>query len=107
MQGVARARVRFDNHLQVIDALYDQRPEALFPLVGCPVLLCPAGGPATPGEVAGAKQGAVARALDLFPSATVTWFGYTMHDIPLQRPAELAAELARFADHAREVSGHG
>jgi pimeloyl-ACP methyl ester carboxylesterase len=106
-QGVARSRFRFDNHLQVVDALYDQRPEALFPLVGCPALLCPAGGPATPGEVAGSKQGAVARALDLLPSATVSWFEDTMHDIPLQRPAELAAELARFADHAREVSGRG
>jgi hypothetical protein len=30
-----------------------------------------------------------------------------MHDIPLQRPAELAAELARFADLAKEVSGRG
>jgi hypothetical protein len=31
-----------------------------------------------------------------------------MHDIPLQRPAELAAELARFAnDVAGEVPGRG
>jgi hypothetical protein len=37
------------------------------------------------------------------PSAHVTWFEDAMHDIPLQRPAELA-ELARFAE---EVSGRG
>ena len=102
-QGVARARFRFDNHMQVVDALWDQRPEALYPLVDGPVLLCPAGD----GELADAKRGAVGRALDLFPSATVTWFEDTMHDIPLQRPAELAAELARFATHAGEVSGNG
>jgi hypothetical protein len=30
-----------------------------------------------------------------------------MHDIPLQRPAELTAELARFADSVKEVSGRG
>jgi pimeloyl-ACP methyl ester carboxylesterase len=99
---VARSRFHFDNHMQVVDALWDQRPEALFPLVDCPVLLCPADG-----DLAGVKRDAVARAVALFPSATVTWFEDTMHDIPLQRPVELAAELARFADRAKEVSGRG
>jgi pimeloyl-ACP methyl ester carboxylesterase len=98
-RGVARSRFRFDNHMQVVDALYDQRPETLYPLVGCPVLLCVAGD-----EAAGAKRPGVERALALFPSATVTWFEDTMHDIPLQRPSELAAELARFAE---EVPARG
>jgi pimeloyl-ACP methyl ester carboxylesterase len=98
--GVARARFRFDNHMQVVDALYDQRPAALYPLVRCPVLLCPAGDD----QRADAKRGAVDRALDLLPSAHTIWFEDTMHDIPLQRPAELAAELAHFAE---EVSGRG
>jgi pimeloyl-ACP methyl ester carboxylesterase len=107
-RGVARSRFRFDNHMQVVDALYDQRPPALFPLVDCPVLLCPADDPADHAEHAAAKRGAVDRALELFPSATVTWFEDTMHDIPLQRPAELAAELARFAnDVAGEVATSG
>jgi pimeloyl-ACP methyl ester carboxylesterase len=91
--GVARSRFRFDNHMQVVDALYDQRPEALYPLVGCPVLLCVAGD----GELAEAKRGAVDRALDLLGSANVIWFEDTVHDIPLQRPAELASVLANFA----------
>jgi len=107
-RGVAKARFRFDNHLQVVDALYGQRPPALYPLVDCPVLLCPAGDPADSGGQAEAKQGAVGCALGLLPSAEVTWFEDTMHDIPLQRPAELAAELARFAnDVAGEVPGRG
>jgi pimeloyl-ACP methyl ester carboxylesterase len=107
-RGVAHARFRFDNHLQVIDALYDQRPPALYPLVDCPVLLCPAADPAADRGRAEAKRGAVERALELFPSAHVTWFEDTMHDIPLQRPAELAAELARFAtDLTEEVAGRG
>jgi hypothetical protein len=107
-RGVARSRFRFEHHLQVIDALYDQRPPALFPLVDCPVLLCPARDPADGEELAQAKRGAVGRALELFGSATVTWFEDTMHDIPLQRPAELAAELAHFANElAGEVAGHG
>ena len=107
-RGVARARFRYEHHLQVIDAMYDQWPPDLYPLVDCPVLLCPAGDPGGPGAAAGAKPGAVARALELLPSATVTWFEDTMHDIPLQRPAELAAELARFAATLdKEVPGRG
>jgi pimeloyl-ACP methyl ester carboxylesterase len=105
-QGVARSRFRFDNHMQVVDALYDQRPAALYPLVDCPVLLVPAAGP-DDGEHAARKRDAAGRALALFPSANVTWFEDTMHDIPLQRPVELAAELARFVDAAGEVSGRG
>jgi pimeloyl-ACP methyl ester carboxylesterase len=99
-RGVARARFRYDNHMQVVDALHDQRPPDLYPLVDCPVLLCPAGD----GDLTEAKRAAVDRALRLLPSAHVTWFEDTTHDIPLQRPAELAAELARFA---HEVSGRG
>jgi pimeloyl-ACP methyl ester carboxylesterase len=95
-RGVARARFHFDNHMQVVDALYDQRPSALYPLVDCPVLLCPA----AEDELAAAKQDAVERALRLLPDARATWFEDTMHDIPLQRPAELAAELARFVKEA-------
>jgi pimeloyl-ACP methyl ester carboxylesterase len=106
-QGVARSRFQFDNHMQVVDALYDQRPEALYPLVDCPVLLCPAADPADGAAHAEAKRGAAVRALDLLPSATITWFEDTMHDIPLQRPAALAAELARFADSVTEVPANG
>jgi pimeloyl-ACP methyl ester carboxylesterase len=99
-RGAARSRFRFDNHMQVVDALYDQRPPELYPLVDCPALLCVA----DDGEHAAAKRDAVGRALRLLPSAHVTWYEDTMHDIPLQRPAELAADLASFA---KEVSGRG
>ena len=106
-QGVARSRFQFDNHMQVVDALYGQRPPDLYPLVDCPVLLCPAADPAADATHAKAKRDAAVRATGLLPSATLTWFEDTMHDIPLQRPAELAAELARFADSVKEVPGRG
>jgi pimeloyl-ACP methyl ester carboxylesterase len=106
-RGVARSRFQFDNHMQVVDALYGQRPPDLYPLVDCPVLLCPAADPAADATHAKAKRDAAVRATGLLPSATLTWFEDTMHDIPLQRPAELAAELARFADAVKEVPGRG
>jgi pimeloyl-ACP methyl ester carboxylesterase len=98
--GVARARFHFDNHLQVVEALYDQRPSELYAKVSCPVLICPAGEQ----ELDAVKRSAVDLAASLLPDARVTWFEDTMHDIPLQRPEALAAELASFA---REVAARG
>jgi len=98
--GVARARFHFDNHLQVVEALYDQRPSELYAKVACPVLICPAGSD----EFAAAKRPAIDLAAERLPDARVTWFEDTMHDIPLQRPEALAAELARFAT---EVAARG
>jgi pimeloyl-ACP methyl ester carboxylesterase len=92
-RGVARSRFRFEHHMQVVDALYDQRPPELYPLVGCPVLVCVAGDD----ELAEEKRGAADRAVGLLGSAEVAWFEDAVHDIPLQRPAELAAALANFA----------
>ena len=106
-RGVARSRFQFDNHMQVVDALLDQRPPALYRLVDGPVLLCVAADPADGETHTEAKRGAAAGALDLLPSATVTWYEDTTHDIPLQRPAELAAEVARFADSVKEVPANG
>jgi pimeloyl-ACP methyl ester carboxylesterase len=96
--GVARARFRFENHMQVVDALYDQHPSSLYAKVVCPVLLLPAGSD----EFATLKRPAVDLAAERLPDARVVWFEDTVHDIPLQRPAALAAELARFAT---EVTG--
>jgi len=100
--GTARARFHFDNHMQVIDALYDQRPSELLAGVACPVLLCPAGG-----RNAAPRHAAVDRAARLAADARVTWFEDAMHDIPLQRPAQLAAELASFAASVEEVGDRG
>jgi pimeloyl-ACP methyl ester carboxylesterase len=96
--GVARARFRFENHMQVVDALYDQRPSSLYAKVACPVLLLPAGSD----EFTTLKHPAVDLAAKRLPDARVVWFRDTVHDIPLQRPAALATELARFA---AEVTG--
>jgi len=94
--GIARARFHFDNHMQVVDALYDQPVSRLLPEVTCPVLLCPAGG-----QRGSDKRAAVERAQRLRPDARVTWFEDSMHDIPLQHPAELADALIRFAAEVR------
>ena len=96
--GVARARFRFANHLQVIEALYDQHPSALYARVACPALLCVA---LEDNEFDLIKRNAVALAAERLPHVRTIWFEETMHDIPLQHPAALAAELVRFAEAVR------
>jgi pimeloyl-ACP methyl ester carboxylesterase len=98
--GLARSRFHFDNHLKVVEAMYDQRPSELYTKVTCPVLICPAASD----EFTAAKRPAVDLAASRLPDARVTWFEDTMHDIPLQRPEALAAELAAFAE---EVAARG
>jgi hypothetical protein len=46
------------------------------------------------------KVANVERALALQPRARVRWFEETIHDVPLQRPDELATELRTLADEA-------
>ena len=106
-RGVARSRFQFDNHMQVVDALYGQRPPDAVPAGRLPGAAVPG---RRPGRRRRARRGQAGRGRSrpgLLPSATLTWFEDTMHDIPLQRPAELAAELARFADSVKEVPGRG
>ena len=42
----------------------------------------------------------MARALEIQPQARARWFENTVHDVPLQRPEELAGELQSFVDEA-------
>lgn len=52
------------------------------------------------GQQAAGKFAAIERARQALPDARVTWFEDALHDIPLQRPAELAAALVSFANEA-------
>jgi pimeloyl-ACP methyl ester carboxylesterase len=91
---------RIANHMQVVRALWAQRPAELLPQVGCPVLILPARRSSDAPESLANKAANVRRALELQPKARVRWFEDTVHDVPLQRPDELAQELQSFA---REV----
>jgi hypothetical protein len=46
------------------------------------------------------KARQVARAKAIQPRVRVRWFEDTIHDVPLQRPDELAAELSVLAEEA-------
>lgn len=103
-EGRLSPNLSLANHLKILRALWDQNPDDLYPRVACPVLILPArreaAGPAQEFQVMKAKG--VARASERLPRARVRWFEDTLHDVPLHRPAELAAEIAAFARAATE-----
>jgi pimeloyl-ACP methyl ester carboxylesterase len=72
-----------------------------FRQIRCPVLLMPAR-PVAPllpdeAEYLAYKESGVEQALQRIQGVQVQWMADTIHDIPLQRPGELAARLVDFA----------
>ncbi|MFN2452294.1 MAG: alpha/beta fold hydrolase [Candidatus Dormibacteria bacterium] len=91
--GEFRPRLHVDRHMQIAHALWREDPDALLRAQRKPVLLVPAGGD---GALRQAKEGAVTLALAaLGDRGHVRWVEGG-HDIPVQRPAQVAAAIADF-----------
>lgn len=107
--GRVTRRFRIPNHMQVVRALWEQRPAELLPNVRCPVLVLPARQSSDRGELVSAKEAGVQRAQELHADTRVRWFEDTVHDVPLQRPDELAKELVDFVTRVSptRVAGTG
>lgn len=94
--GRIRPRLRREDHLEILRALWELRPTALFPKVTVPTLIVPARRPNPTGraaEMAPIRAQLVAKAAATIPNARLLWMEDTVHDIPLQRPAELAEAI--------------
>jgi non-heme chloroperoxidase len=95
-----RPRLSYDRHLKILRALWEQRPPQLYPHVHCPVLLLPAVPEQADEAMAkylARKRANVALAEQQLPARETVWFNDTVHDVPLQRPQELAAVITQFA----------
>jgi pimeloyl-ACP methyl ester carboxylesterase len=101
--GRISRRFRIPNHMQVVRALWEQRPAELLPRLTCPLLILPARQSTDAPEQRANKIASVERARELQPHARVRWFEDTVHDVPLQRPDELARELLGFAQSVLAV----
>jgi pimeloyl-ACP methyl ester carboxylesterase len=97
--GILRRNLSIDNHMRILRQLYEHRPSTLFARVRCPILAVvaqpPAGGGAGPerGEMLRQLLGEAERVCDL----RVVWMPDTLHDVPLDRPDELAGLIAELA----------
>lgn len=94
-------RLSFDNHMQIVRAMWEFKTYERFSRLNCPVLLVPARPtePLSPQESQhlAFKERGVEEAMKRIQDVRVQWMEDAIHDIPLQRPAELAARLADFA----------
>jgi pimeloyl-ACP methyl ester carboxylesterase len=93
--------------LQILQAMFFQPYEVLWTQVRCPVLLALADGGGQSGFL-DYKRRSAAEVVEQVPGTVVHWYP-TGHDIPLERPAEMAAELERlclragFAEVSAEI----
>ena len=89
-------RLDFENHLQIISAMWDQPTVELYARVQCPIKLIVAEQqPASEEQrVFFARRSAgIERIQSVVPFVQVVRMPDTIHDIPLQRPRELAQEI--------------
>jgi pimeloyl-ACP methyl ester carboxylesterase len=94
-------RLTYERHMRIVRSIWDFKTYARFSQVRCPVLMIPARPPAPHSEFdrnwVAAKERGVALAQESIQNLEVAWMEDTFHDIPLQRPAELARLIANFA----------
>jgi pimeloyl-ACP methyl ester carboxylesterase len=96
--GTVRTRLSRENHLRIIDTLWDHYPSQLYPQVLCPVLMMPArmANDDSVTERTFRRQESVAKAEQSLPKVKVVWLEDSIHDVPAQRP-ELVASTIREA----------
>jgi pimeloyl-ACP methyl ester carboxylesterase len=87
--GTVRPWLDLDRHMQILRALWEQRPGQLYPRVEEPVLICPATSADNP-ERSALKRAEVAAAETGLGQVSVHWFPETDHDIHMHRPVALA-----------------
>ncbi len=99
--GTIAPWLRKSNHMQVVRAIWEHRPSELWSRVQCPVLMIPAVAPEPHDErtrdTLENKRRNVALAEERLKQSQTIWMNDTIHDIPLQRPAELAQAVKAFA----------
>lgn len=91
--GTIRPWLSLERHMKILRALYDQQPEALYPQIQEPVLICPADDGS---DWAQRKHDEVAIASAAIQNAHVHWFRQTAHDIHVHKPAQLAQAMLDF-----------
>ena len=93
--GSIRAHLRRENHLRIVDALWEHKPSQLYPLVQCPTLLLPARQSAPDDHDRRFRRAeSIARAAALLPQSRTVWLEDSIHDVPLQRPGLVADTIA-------------
>jgi len=91
--GTVRPWLTLERHMQILRALWEQRPAALYPLIQRPVTIVVAEDGGNPTWLE-AKRAQVNAAEQGLAQVDVHWLADTAHDIHVHRPAALAALMA-------------
>ena len=93
-------RLTFERHMQIVRAMWEFQTYQAYETVRCPVRLVLAQPAAVNTEqeqmYLDARQRSAAVLQGRYPGLQVQWMADSIHDLPLQRPASLAAEINRF-----------
>lgn len=98
--GTVGPRLALANHLQILEAMWDQPTLALYDRVTCPILLvCPLqeGGDERQRQFQQSKRESIAQLQERHAGIRVEYLAETIHDVPFQRPAVLAGLIAQMA----------
>ncbi len=95
-------RLSFDHHMQIVRAMWEFKTYDRYQRLRCPALVVPARmseplSEREAGFIASKERGA-AYLLAHHEKVAVQWMEDSIHDIPLQRPAELAKTIFTFAE---------
>jgi pimeloyl-ACP methyl ester carboxylesterase len=92
-----------ENHFKILESIWEQKPSEMWAELRCPALLisCEGTGSEAGREVwVQQKDKGLALAQERSPGVRVLRMPDTIHDVPLQRPRELADAVLRFLDEA-------
>jgi pimeloyl-ACP methyl ester carboxylesterase len=100
-------RLSFEHHMQIVRAMWEFKTYERFTRLRCPVMIVSARPPEPLSQpeldYMASKEAGIAIARERIQRLQVHWMEDTIHDIPLQRPAELASLLAGFVASAKRV----
>ena len=94
--GTILPRLRRDKHMLIVRAIWDQRVSDLYNRISSPVLLMPArreGVASTSEGSMDTKEARYERAASLLPATRLVWMEDSIHDVPVQRPLEVAQAI--------------
>ena len=103
-QGIIYPRLNFENHMQIVRNIWGYKLYDQYDRIRCPVLMIPArpAAPLSMGEknFLEAKEQGIKSAQEKIPQLKVLWMENSIHDIPLQRPHDLATAINSFSNRS-------
>ncbi len=96
-------RLKFENHMQIVRAMWEFQTYERFNHIRCPVCMVAAIPPqpwdAQQAAYISCKQSSAQVAQEQISKLQIHWMADTIHDVPLQRPQLLSSLLLDFAIH--------